>query len=89
MAEILKPDFFRRLDESEDELFYQFPRMVVHIDDGAIAKVGEIYAEPAARRRCDSGSHVELAVAFARNGSDPRKSLDSGSIAPRWRTIQP
>lgn len=44
MAQIPKPDFFRRLDESEDELFYQFPRLVVHIDDGAIAKVGEIYA---------------------------------------------
>jgi SAM-dependent methyltransferase len=44
MAETLKPDFFRRLDESEDELFYQHPRMVVHIDEGAIAKVGEIYA---------------------------------------------
>ena len=44
MAEIPKPEFFRRLDESEDELFYQFPRLVVHIDDGAIAKVGEIYA---------------------------------------------
>jgi SAM-dependent methyltransferase len=39
-----KPDFFRRMDESDDELFYQFPRMVVHIDDGAIATVGEIYA---------------------------------------------
>ena len=39
-----KPDFFRRMDESDDELFYQFPRKVVHIDDGAIATVGEIYA---------------------------------------------
>jgi SAM-dependent methyltransferase len=44
MAEVPKPDFFRRLDESDDELFYQHPRFVVHIDDGAIAKVGEIYA---------------------------------------------
>jgi SAM-dependent methyltransferase len=43
MAEVLKPDFFRRIDESEDELFYRSPRFVVHIDDGAIAKVGEIY----------------------------------------------
>jgi SAM-dependent methyltransferase len=44
MAQPPKPDFFRRIDESEDELFYQYPRLVVHIDDGAIAKVGEIYA---------------------------------------------
>jgi len=39
-----KPDFFRRMDESDDEFFYQLPRLVVHIDDGAIAAVGEIYA---------------------------------------------
>ena len=44
MAEAPKPEFFRRIDESEDELFYRSPRFVVHIDDGAIAKVGEIYA---------------------------------------------
>ena len=45
MAEAPKPDFFRRIDDSDDELFYQQPRFVVHIDDGAIAKVGEIYAD--------------------------------------------
>jgi len=43
MAE-LRPEFFRRIDESDDELFYQVPRLVTHIDDGAIAKVGAIYA---------------------------------------------
>ena len=40
-----KPEFFRRLDDSDDELFYQVPRFVVHIDEGAIRKVGEIYAQ--------------------------------------------
>ena len=40
-----KPEFFRRIDDSEDELFYSMPRFVVHIDDGAITKVGEIYAQ--------------------------------------------
>jgi SAM-dependent methyltransferase len=40
-----KPEFFRRMDDSDDELFYSSPRLVVHIDDGAIAKVGEIYAQ--------------------------------------------
>jgi SAM-dependent methyltransferase len=44
MTNPAKPDFFHRIDESDDELFYQFPRMVVHIDDDAIATVGEIYA---------------------------------------------
>ena len=43
MPSNLKPEFFRRLDDSDDELFYLTPRFVVHIDDGAIAKVGEIY----------------------------------------------
>ena len=40
----LRPEFFRRIDESDDELFYQSPRLVTHIDDGAIAKAREIYA---------------------------------------------
>ena len=45
MPPLFSPDFFRRLDESDDEAFYSSPRLVVHIDDGAIAKVGEIYSQ--------------------------------------------
>lgn len=44
MAGTFKPDFFRRVDEAEDEDFYRWPRRVVHIDDHAIATVGEIFA---------------------------------------------
>ncbi|HTR61097.1 MAG TPA: methyltransferase domain-containing protein [Candidatus Binataceae bacterium] len=44
MPEDFPSEFFRRIDESDDELFYTQPRFVVHIDDGAIAKAGEIYA---------------------------------------------
>ena len=44
MASDFKPEFFRRLDDSDDEVFYLAPRFVTHIDDGAIAKVGAIYA---------------------------------------------
>jgi len=43
MSSNLKPEFFRRLDDSDDELFYLTPRFVVHIDDAAIRTVGEIY----------------------------------------------
>jgi len=43
VANFPRPHFFRRLDESDDELFYQSPRFVVHIDDYAIADVGRIY----------------------------------------------
>ncbi|WP_304821718.1 class I SAM-dependent methyltransferase [Candidatus Binatus sp.] len=38
-------EFFLRIDDSDDELFYSTPRLVVHIDDGAIAKVSDIYAQ--------------------------------------------
>ena len=44
MAETFPPEFFRRIDESDDELFYSQPRLVVHIDDGAMKKLGQIYA---------------------------------------------
>jgi SAM-dependent methyltransferase len=53
MADLNKPDFFRRMDESEDEEFYRSPRRVVHIDDGAIATIGEIYAS-----RIKAGSEI-------------------------------
>ena len=43
MPSDLKPEYFRRLDDSDDEMFYLAPRFVVHIDDAAIRTVGEIY----------------------------------------------
>ena len=43
MANLWPPEFRRRMDESDDELFYEYPRFVVHIDEQAIADVGEIY----------------------------------------------
>jgi SAM-dependent methyltransferase len=40
------PDgFFARGDETDDAEFYEHPRYVTHIDDGAIDAVGAIYAE--------------------------------------------
>lgn len=39
------PAAFRRTDESPDELFYQTPRLVTHIDDDAIAAVTQLYRE--------------------------------------------
>ena len=35
-------DFFSRADDHDDELFYSAPRLVVDLDDGAIAKIGGI-----------------------------------------------
>ena len=45
MAQAMPADFFRRIDESEDPLFYSFPRLVVHIDDWAIKTIGEIFQQ--------------------------------------------
>jgi hypothetical protein len=39
----LPPDAFTKLDDEEDELFYEPPRLVCHIDDGAIAALSEFY----------------------------------------------
>ncbi len=36
------PEFFQREDESDDADFYAMPRLVVHIDDGAIRAVGRL-----------------------------------------------
>ena len=36
---------FQRLDETPDADFYAAPRMVTHIDEGAIAAVTELYRE--------------------------------------------
>jgi len=34
---------FTKIDAEEDELFYEPPRLVCHIDDGAIAALTELY----------------------------------------------
>ena len=39
----LPPHAFDKVDPSSDTLFYQQPRLVTHIDDGAIAAVTETY----------------------------------------------
>ncbi|GAB4455573.1 MAG: class I SAM-dependent methyltransferase [Anaerolineae bacterium] len=45
MASTLPPEYFSRLDESDDSLFYAAPRKVVHLDDGAIAALRDLYGE--------------------------------------------
>ncbi len=42
---VFPPWFFDRDDAGADTSFYSVPRRVTHIDDGAIAAVGELYAE--------------------------------------------
>ena len=52
--------FFDRADPSPDDLFYAPTRLVTHIDERAIAAVGELYAE----LKIDGG------------GGEPRRVLD-------------
>lgn len=42
---MLPPQAFSRYDSSPDELFYQSPRLVTHIDDAAIGAVTQLYRE--------------------------------------------
>lgn len=41
----LPPDAFDRYDESPDEIFYEAPRLVTHIDDEAIEEVTQLYRD--------------------------------------------
>ena len=45
MSEDFPSGFFARIDEDPDPAFYAVPRLVTHLDDAAIAAVGELYAE--------------------------------------------
>ena len=45
MADVFPPGFFDRADPSADTAFYDVPRLVTHIDDGAIAAVAALYTE--------------------------------------------
>jgi SAM-dependent methyltransferase len=45
MSNELPEAFFRRQDESPDELFYQVPRLTTHIDDATIQAVTAYYEE--------------------------------------------
>jgi SAM-dependent methyltransferase len=45
VTEGLPRGFFDRADPTPDRRFYGVPRLVTHIDDGATAAVGELYAE--------------------------------------------
>jgi hypothetical protein len=42
---LFPPTAYTRHDETPDTKFYGYPRKVVHIDDGAIAALGRLYAE--------------------------------------------
>jgi SAM-dependent methyltransferase len=42
---LLQPTQRTKLDESDDNLFYSFPRFVTHVDEGFIQQLTELYRE--------------------------------------------
>jgi hypothetical protein len=44
-SSVYPDEYFRRADPTDDAVFYLPPRKVVHIDEGAIAALGAMYAE--------------------------------------------
>ena len=76
-----KPEFFRRLDDSDDEVFYLAPRFVVHIDDGAIAKVGAIYAQLLPQ----GGAILDLMSSWRTHLTEHTQSLARGRRWPQSR----
>ena len=65
------PDgFFDRADPRPDDEFYAFPRFVTHIDDGAIAAVGDLYARLGLR-----GAVLDLMSSWVSHFRDPPARL--------------
>lgn len=42
---LLRPNQRTKLDDTDDSLFYSFPRFVTHVDDGFIQKLTDLYQE--------------------------------------------
>ena len=62
----LRPEFFRREDESPDGQFYRFPRLVNHIDNAALERVEALYDEI-----LPAGGHVlDLMASYESHLSD-------------------
>ncbi|MGI9597593.1 MAG: class I SAM-dependent methyltransferase [Acidimicrobiales bacterium] len=65
------PDgFFARMDDGSDREFYGQPRLVTHIDDGAIASVGMFYRELAI-----DGRVLDLMGSWISHFEQPPRSL--------------
>ncbi|MBV8949587.1 MAG: methyltransferase domain-containing protein [Actinobacteria bacterium] len=62
--------FFDRVDEGPDAVFYRPPRLVTHIDDGAIAAVGRLY------RQLDvTGRVLDLMASWVSHFEEPPREL--------------
>ena len=67
--------FFERDDESPDTRFYGPPRLVTHIDDGAIAAVGDLYAELGIDGAAPGGRVIDLMSSWISHFRTPPAEL--------------
>jgi SAM-dependent methyltransferase len=70
MGHDFPPGFFDRADPSDDATFYGWPRLVAHIDDGAIAAVGALYDELGL-----TGDVLDLMSSWVSHFSQPPRRL--------------
>lgn len=78
--------FFRRQDETDDAVFYRPDRLVMHIDDGAAAAAGALYAELGMTGRvldlCSSWvSHLQVAPEHLTVLGMNRRELEANPMA--------
>jgi hypothetical protein len=66
--EVFPPGFFDRDDPSPDTDFYAPPRLVTHIDDGAIAAVGALYTELGLDGECSTSCRRGCRTSSGRRG---------------------
>ena len=61
--------FFRRVDESDDRLFYAHPRLVVHVDDRAVAAITRYFSAALPQ----DGSVLDLMSSWRSHMPDDRR----------------
>ena len=73
-----EPGFFDRADPSPDGAFYSWPRLVTHIDDEAIAAVGQLYEELAIE-----GDVLDLMASWVSHFRHPPRNLTVLGMNPQ------
>jgi SAM-dependent methyltransferase len=51
MTSLLQPHQRQKLDPSQDDLFYEMPRLVTHVDEGFITRLTDLYRDRLSGRR--------------------------------------